>query len=514
MNLQKKNYDSAFCGSLPLQHLNIIQPHGVLLVLDKQSKLIVQASENIAGLLGIAATGIVDTPFERYLDDAGKNGLNKRFDKEAAGKIPLTLRLHNGEISIEVLCLTHLKNEYLILELFVAPAAGAKGLRFTDIFQQIKYIMAALDGAQTVEELCRITAQELRAFSGFHKVLVYRFDEDWNGTVVAEEKADGMEAYLGLTFPASDIPKQARQLYIKNPYRQIPDRNYEPVRIYPVINPLTGAFVDLSDCETRGVPSVHLEYMKNMQIEASMSTRILLNETTLWGLISCHHRTALYMDYEACSVFELVSNAISARLALLYQKEQYDQSLQLQEVQTKLINQVFSENDLVQGLLHKEVNLLQLVHAGGVVITLDRSIDSAGEVPDRNSIKDLVLWLQSRNLSAVYKEENLSGVFDSAVSYAGIGSGILVVPVNPAKGEFIIFFRPEAEREIEWGGNPNEAIRFEKNSVHYHPRNSFQVWQQVVKYTSLPWKKYEVDIATQFRYFILEHLMKASSGNR
>lgn len=514
MNLQKKNYDSAFCGSLPLHHLNVIQPHGVLLAVNKKDKRIVQASENIINFLGLPAQEVVNKPLDHYLDAAGSELLNKHFEREAPGKIPLTLRFQQGDRVEEALGVTHIKGEFLIIELFPASWTTGGGLRFIDLFQQIKYIMASLEAAQTVEELCHIAAHELRAYSGFDKVLIYHFDDDWNGKVVAEEKVPEMEAYLGLTFPASDIPKQARQLYIKNPYRLIPNRMYEPVKIYPVINPVSGAFLDLSDCDIRGVAGVHLEYMKNMQISASMSTRILLNETELWGLISCHHRTPKYLDYEACSVFELISAAISNRLALLSQREQYQQYARLQELQTRLMNQVFSENGVVSGLLHNEGELLELVNATGVVITYAKSIHTAGAVPSRTNIKDLILWLQSRNISGIYKEDSLPTVFDGAISYADTGSGILVVPVNPQNGEFIVFFRPEVVREVEWGGNPNEAIQFEKDSIHYHPRNSFQVWQQVVKYTSLPWKKWEVAIAGQFRYFLLEHIIKSSTNSR
>ena len=514
MNVQKKNYDSAFCGSLPLHHLNVVQPHGVLMVLCKDDKEILQVSENILGFLGIEAQDIVNTHFSQYTDAESFDLLNKRFIKDISGKLPLNLSLHYQDKKLETLCLAHVKKELLILEFFPAARAGTGEPSFIDIFQQLKYVIAALDAAQNIQELCTTAAHELKQLSGFDKVLIYRFDADWNGSVMAEVKEDGMESYSGLTFPASDIPKQARQMYMKNPYRLIPNRVYDPVKIYPVINPLTSAFLDISDCDIRGVASVHLEYMKNMQVDASMSTRILLDEDHLWGLISCHHRLPMYLDYEICSMFELVSSSISAKVALLTQKEQFTQYAALQELLSKLISQVYAENNLVKGLLGHEPNLLQLVNAGGVVISINKSIDTAGEVPGRNNIKDLILWLQSQDLPGIYKQESISGVFENAISYADIGSGILAIPVNSVKGDFIIFFRPEVVQEVEWGGNPNEAIRFEKNSVNYHPRNSFQVWQQVVKYTSLPWKNYELSIAEQFRYFLLEHLMTSSTGAR
>lgn len=510
MSVQKKNYDSAFCGNLSLHHLNVIQPHGVLLVLGKEDKQIIQVSENIIDFLGIPAADIVNTYLSHYTDETGFNLLNKRFQKNIQGKIPISLQLNYLNKKVDALGLTHIKDDYLILELFYAGLTRNGGQSFIGIFQQLKYIIAALDRARSIEELCNIAACELKEMSGFDKVLIYRFDADWNGEVVAEVKEEGMETYLGLTFPASDIPKQARQMYMNNPYRLIPNRQYDPVKIYPVINPVTSAFLDMSDCEIRGVAGVHLEYMKNMQVDASMSTRILLNEDRLWGLVSCHHRSARYLDYETCSVFELVSSVLSAKVALLTQKEQYTRYALLQEVLAKLISQVYAENNLIKGLLNNEINLMQLVNAQGVVIALNKNFDTAGTVPGIHHIKDLIIWLQSQHLTGIYKQESVAAVFESAISFADTGSGILVIPINQVKGDFIIFFRPEIVQEVEWGGNPNEAICFEKNSMNYHPRNSFKMWQHNVRYTSLHWKASEVDIAERFRYFLLEHIVKFS----
>lgn len=513
MSLQKKNYDSAFCGSLPLQHLNVIQPHGMLLVLDREAGLIIQASENVRDCLGIAAPDIINTPLAGYLDEAGWQVLHERLKGKSAAQIPLKLRLQYRDRSLETLCMPRAHTDYLILEILPLryPDTATGKQDFVDVFQQVKRIQTALDAAGDEDELCRIATRELRAFSGFDKVHVYRFDDDWNGKVVAEEKADEMEAYLGLTFPASDIPKQARQLYLKNPYRVIPNGGYEPVNMFPVVNPVTDTFVDLSGCEIRGVATVHLEYMKNMQIKASMSVRILLPEGRLWGLISFHHRTPKYPDYETCSVFELVSSAMSAKLASLVQKEQQLHYSRLQTLQTALIKQLMSEKRVVDELLQQQTELLALVNASGVAISYNQSIHAAGMVPSTDDVRELIHWLNGKELHEVYAVESLSTVYKPANRYADTGSGILAIPVQPARKEWIIFFRPEWVHEIEWGGNPNEAIRFEKDNVHYHPRNSFEVWQQVIFATSLPWQPYEIRVAAQFRYLLLDLMVQSSA---
>ncbi|WP_114941825.1 GAF domain-containing protein, partial [Mucilaginibacter endophyticus] len=154
---------------------------------------------------------------------------------------------------------------------------------------------------------------ELRRITGFDGIMMYRFDEDWNGTVIAEEKdAPELEHYLGHTFPGSDVPRQARDLYLKNSYRLIPDRDFTPVRLYPVMNPVTNTFIDLSDCNLRGVAAVHLEYLKNMNVQASMSIRVIDNGK-LWGLIACHHVRPHYLSFETGAVCEMLSSVISNR---------------------------------------------------------------------------------------------------------------------------------------------------------------------------------------------------------
>ncbi|HYC28575.1 MAG TPA: GAF domain-containing protein, partial [Chitinophagaceae bacterium] len=298
-----------------------------------------------------------------------------------------------------------------------------------------------------------------------------------------------------------DIPKQARELYLKNPYRLIPSRVYKPVRLYPVINPIIGAFIDLSDCNLRSVPAVHLEYLKNMEVMASMSTRIIKDEK-LWGLISCHHRTEKYLDQEMCSLFELMSNIISAKISSIQDREELSFQNRLKDIQSRLMWQVYESNDLYEGLFNKEVNMLDLLNAGGAALVSPRQIRTIGNAPSRDQIREMVYWLQNNPQREVYHVSNLQDVYEAAYEYSDVASGIIALPINAAKGEYIIGFRPEVVQEVNWGGNPNEAINFEKDSTNYHPLNSFRQWRQIVKNTSLPWLPQEVMIAQDFSTFV------------
>lgn len=501
--MQTKNYDSTFCGSVPLHQINLIQPYGILIVLQRSDYKIVQVSENIGEALDLPPAEVVNTPLARFIPAAQMEQLQKRVNEGIVETVPFTLSFSTKDY----LVLMQVNGDAVILEMEAQSTPTAEN-SFITIYQQLKYAMAAINVAPTIAEACKIAASQLKELSGYDKVMVYQFDKNWNGTVIAEDSVPEMEKYLGLTFPASDIPKQARAMYLKNPYRLIPNRDYVPVSLYPIINPLTNAFTDLSGCNLRSVPAVHLEYMKNMEIMTSMSCRIL-KDGQLWGLFSCHHRTPFYLPYEGRAFFELLSDIISARIVSLEYKEDSDEYADLHDIQAKLVEQVYTVNDLPQGLLGNTTSVLQLFSATGAAMVFNKRMESIGNVPDKQELKDLLLWIQSTAEKGVYQELSLPAVYEPSVNYAKNASGILVISIQPQKGDFLVLFRPEVIQEVKWGGNPDEAIHFEKDNIQYHPRNSFSIWQQRLRNTAVPWRDTELTMAEHLRNFILEYIVKA-----
>ena len=503
---EKKNYDSEFCGNLPLHNINLIQDYGYLIVLNKENLHIVQVSENVADITGISLQALVNSKLSDYIDAGELQKIATTSQKGFSGKIPLTINLLKDQVQQAFHVLMHIKADYIILEL--QQVESGRSRNFTEVYQDVKYISYALDAATSVQEVCEIAVHELRKLSGFDGVLMYQFDRDWNGTVIAEEKDERLEPYIGQSFPASDVPKQARALYLKNPYRLIPNRDYVQTRLYPVINPISHAFIDLSDCNLRSVPAVHLEYMKNMNIMASMSIRVI-KDAELWGLISCHHLAVMYLDYEVCSVFEWLSALISSRVSAIVNQEAYDQSIAFQQKRVQLVDQVYAENNIAAGLLQGyAINILELFNAGGAVIVLNGHMETLGKVPERDDLDNLLFWLEGKDITKVFATDHISGLFDDASTYTDIGSGILVIPINSTKGEYLVCFRPEVVETINWGGDPNQAINFEKNKKIYHPRNSFKLWQQTVVHHALPWEQAALDAAESLRNFLFEFRTK------
>ena len=497
------NYDSEFCGKVPIHLINTVQPYGVLLVLSRPDLGIVQVSENAPAIFDRSAPDLVRTSLVDYLDAPSLNFLRDIAAGKSTDKIPLIWTIRDQKY----LSLIHVKEDYILAELEVEPYREEDQRSFVSIYQDIKFSMALIGNAASSLEVCAIAARELRRISGFDKVMIYRFDEDWNGTVIAEERTDDMESYFGFTFPASDIPKQARELYLRNPYRFIPDRNYTPVKLYPVINPATRTFLDMSDCNVRGVVSVHLEYLANMGVTASMSTRILNNDR-LWGLIACHHKTPKTLSFQLCSIFELLSNIISARLHSLQNKERHEAYTRTQTAYGRIIEQVYETGDLREALLDLNHSVLELFNAQGALLVDSNNFVVRGTTPDQHSLDELLLWLHSRKLTRNLHTDHLSGQFDQASPVKEVASGLLAIPFQPETEGFVLLFRPEVKKIIEWGGDPGGRIVFEKDGIAYHPRNSFKIWRQIVSGTSLPWREEEITAAETLRSFLYEYTAK------
>ncbi|RYD51748.1 MAG: GAF domain-containing protein [Sphingobacteriales bacterium] len=504
------NYDSEFCGKIPLDRINVIQPYGALLVLHPQTFTIIQCSQNTADILGI--------PHEQLVGQALSDILTPESDERfrnlvqllsGSSQLPDTLVFRSGQGELPLLALFHATPDYLLLE--AEPIHPQKDVAsFSNLYQDLKKSMAAVNAATTLPEVCQAALVELKKLTGFDRLMMYRFDGNWNGKVIAEVLEPGMEPYLNLQFPASDIPKTSREMYRTNPYRHIPNRDYTPVGLYPVVNPINHTFTDLSPCQLRGVAPVHIEYLVNMGVKASMSTRILVQDE-LWGLISCHHRTPRHLSYEESAIFELISNMLATKVVAMEKEQSNDLFSTLQKEQVKVIEQVLLHRDLVSGLLADGDSLCQLLGAQGVAVSSRKQIHVTGKTPPVADIESLIYWLQVNHNTSVVQISRLGDFYEPANDLGDTASGIVILPIRPEQGDYVIGFRPELIYEVAWGGNPNEAVQISANGKDYHPRNSFDSWLQTVRGTSRDWTEPELQIAERFRNFLQDFLLREFS---
>jgi two-component system, chemotaxis family, sensor kinase Cph1 len=493
-----KNYDSELCGSLPIHLTNHIQPYGVLLVLDRGDFNVIQASENSNLVFGDSAEQMIGKPLHTYIPQATVEKIQQKLSTPFANPLPDQWRIRGAEHFV----LWHAKNSYLIAEIEIPGTETGEQSSFANVYHELKYAMNRIESAETLTSLWQIVVAEVKKVSGFDKIMVYQFDEEWNGTVLAEVLEPGMEVYLGITFPASDIPRQARELYKKNAYRYIPDRDAQPVRLYPVINSLTGAFIDLFDCNLRSVAAVHVEYLRNMDVAASMSIRIM-KDNELWGLMACHHRTPRQLSFQMCSVLEMLSAAISAKLSLLVNKNNYQFDQNLKEKYTTLVKEIYAAASPDDTMV-KSGRIAELFNAEGLAIIRNGLVRMWGKTPSEEDLHELTLWLSVQDIKGIYHTTSLSTVNDAAEPYKTACSGLLCLLIDPRRNDFLLLFRPEVVEMLQWGGNPDERIQFENDGKSYHPRNSFKIWQQTVTGRSAGWRKEELLLAEVLRNFLYE----------
>lgn len=237
-----------------------------------------------------------------------------------------------------------------------------------------------------------------------------------------------------------------------------------------------------------------------------MSTAIIINNQ-LWGLISCHHKQALYPNYEMRSAFELLANIISVQISAKESERDLSYKSQLNIINARLIEQMYGSRDFLKGLLVKSPTVMNLFAATGAAIYYEGELHVIGTTPKTEQIKELIKWLQIQKIEKVFATDSLPRTFSKSQEYAGIASGLIALPVSYRKGEYILGFRAEVIQTVEWGGNPNERIQFEPDGKTYHPRNSFVTWKETVKYTSLPWASQEIEAAESLRTSILERIL-------
>jgi light-regulated signal transduction histidine kinase (bacteriophytochrome) len=457
-------------------------------------------------LLKKSAKEMLAAPVSAALSEASITRIRQAAEEGLSDKLPLLLTFKTEAGEEDVFCLVHTVDEGFIVEVELRKYFQSAPQKFIDIYQQIRRVMQQINQCTSIDEVCKVASRELKKWTGFDKIMVYRFDENWNGTVLAEEAESGMEEYLGLTFPASDIPRQAREMYQKNPYRLIPNREYQPVKLYPLINPISNGFTNLLNADLRSVATVHLEYLGNMKVTASMSARIIYQEK-LWGLIACHHRQAKYLSFEECSVVEMISNVLSQKITALQNAEGVSIRERLAQQYAAIIEKMVSRSNLVDAFCENAALLKDFLNADGIALSWEGHIETDGNTPHAGDIETLVFWLRQKARQAIFHQNQLPLVFEESRSFSDRASGIIALPIQPDKGNYLIAFRPELVKTISWGGNPNEAVQFEPNSTAYHPRHSFKVWQQTVHNTALKWHPEEIAAAEQFRGFLVQHTL-------
>ncbi|MBD2510210.1 GAF domain-containing protein [Nostoc muscorum FACHB-395] len=492
--------DLTNCDREPIHIPNLIQPHGVLLVLQAPTLEIIQVSSNSQEVVARQPEELLGKPLS-YLFNVKQIKLIQQCLAEDFESInPLNLSIKRLNKSIYFDGIVHRLDNIIILELEPKQAKGQ--ISFFNFYQQVRGTITRIQKAPTLLKMCQIVVTEVRRITGFERVMVYKFDQEGAGSVIAED-TNQETPYLDLHYPPSDIPKQARQLYTLNWLRLIPDASYQPVTLIPANNPLTNQPLDLSLSVLRSVSPIHLEYLQNMGVTASMSIS-LMHEKKLWGLIACHHSSPKYISYNIRTVCEFIGQVMSVELANKEASEDIDYKSQLKSLQTQFVEELSQAEYYLDGMVQLKSQLLNLVTATGAAICSGDQCIRVGKTPSEEEVHALLDWIKLRLYHNLFETRSLTKNYPAAESYQAIASGVLALEISRVHHNYILWFRPEVIQSVNWGGNPNKPVEvFSDGSLRMSPRKSFALWQETVKGCALPWKPCEVEAVTELRSLVV-----------
>lgn len=483
------------CAREPIRIPGSIQPHGALLVCSDEL-IVLQASSNAASVLGTA-----NAAAGRSVQEACGSAISAELREWMASDAPLLRTVQIGTHAFQLLA--HRTKQGAILE-FEQPPAG-EGETLEALYPRIGRFMEEVQSMPDVTAICSAAAREFRRLSQFNRVLVYRFDADWNGEVLAEDSDDVLPSYLGLRFPASDIPAQARELYRTNRLRLIPDANYAPVAIEPPLSPVDGAPLDLTFAALRSVSPVHLQYMRNMGTLASMSISILV-DGRLWGLVSCHNAQPQRVNAQARSACDLLGIVLSQHIGARERSAYAAQRIALKHIESQLLVYL-SENPSMQGAFTDHAKLwLQFADASGAAILTDSDLTMIGETPPAERIRELAHTLEADGMADQFVTSHLAQRWPQFGDIVAEASGVLAVPISQLHRSYIFWFRPEVIRNVRWAGDPHKATVSATEPLQ--PRHSFASWVEQQRQRAHPWNRAHIDAAMDLRAAIINVVLR------
>jgi len=492
------------CDREPIHIPGAIQPYGVLLCLDEQTQRVVHASANAASLLGLPVAELLDAGLDRLLAPDRAAEVASELASLTEGRRLLGVRLDQAPGRPYVKLILHRYDGLLWLEL--EPVAENSGAALD--LGQLNASLSRMLGADTVQEFSQHVAEQVRAITGFDRVAVYRFAPDESGEVIAEDRHPDLLPWLGLHYPASDIPQQARAMYLKNWLRFIPDAHYVPVPLVPVRTPATNRPPDMTYAVLRSVSPIHLEYLHNMGSAATM-TISLIQDDQLWGMITCHHRTPLLVSYELRDLCEFVGKTFSALLPSKQQQQEYAYRLHISQQQARLFEHVRAAANFVGGLHQQMPTVRDIFACGGAAVCFDDDIVTIGATPTKVQIRHMLDWLRENVYQDVFATNSYPILNPEALAVRATASGLLAASLADAPGNYLLWFRPEVVQTVTWAGQHEKPQTLADGQIFLSPRQSFEAWRQLVENTSAPWLPLEIESARQIRLHIFDVRLKA-----
>lgn len=506
--------DLSSCDREPIHIPGSVQPHGALVALADADLSVTHASESAAVVSGAGPTELFERGIDAALAPESVDELRAVVADPDLGEHPRYLtNARRASDGARVDASVHAFDGRFLVEVETDGGAASAG---DNVYQGLKRTLDDLERATSVDDFSRCAAEHVKRITGFDRVMIYRFLEDGSGRVTAEAREERLEPFLGLHYPATDIPQQARELYRRSWLRIIPDIEYAPSPL--VAAPGAGDRpVDMSYVTIRSVSPLHVEYLRNMGVAASMSLSIL-RDGRLWGLVACHHYSPKYVPHRMRVQCEILAHMLSLQMASKEQAEDHDYVARLTERRARLVEAIARAEGLAVSGVERETvarrwidsgDLASIVESGGAAYTIGDHVETRGTAPDEGAVRELASWLVEGDVTSaarpgVFATNALGDRFAPAARYADVASGVVAALLSRERREIVMWFRPEVVRTVEWAGEPAKSVEVSADGARLSPRRSFAIWKETVRGTATPWKTCEVEAVAALRRAVVE----------
>lgn len=495
------------CDAEPVQRPGCIQDHGALLVLRPGDLTVAQASENVAAILGVAPEVLLGRDVATVLGEENAARLTALLAKERPERNPvyaftLPPRADGDPLDVFV----HTVDGAVVVEF---EATGRADADAPDSYAAVKKAVGRFQSTESLRALCDTVADEVRALTGFDRAMVYRFHADGHGEVFAESRRDDLPPWLGLHYPAEDIPKPAREVFTRTWIRPLPDVSGGLAEMVPLVHPDTGKALEMTQCALRGASVMYTEYLKNMGVTAGL-TLALRRGDELWGLIACHHYTGpRHVPYPVRVACELLAQVASLQHRAAEDREHHAYRLRLDAVHQQLVAAAAQEGGLA-AMTDGPPTLLDGLDADGFALYHRDRWWRVGATPSEAQLDALAAWLEGLPQFAssprpLYVTDALARDHAAAAAYADVASGLLAMPLSRSRRNLLLWFRAETLATVSWGGNPHDKPSVPgPHGPRLTPRRSFELFQESVRERSRPWLLVELEAATRLRLQLME----------
>lgn len=509
-SITAQNVDLSNCDREQIQFAGAIQPHGVLLTLREADGVILQASANAGSLLGLEVSQLLGKTISSFLSPEAAQQTTEGFQREKLDAVPP----HLGTVATTPLgrvfeIFAHRVGELIVLELEQTVTDDSN--EHSRGAMELRRILDDLQRTETVTEFFTTAVSRIRQYSGYDRVLAYKFLEDGSGEVIAESVSEGLGSYLGLRYPASDIPQPSRRLFSMSWVRHLPDVDYTPVPLEPAEDPTTGAPLDLSRSLLRSVSVMYSGYLRNMGVGSTMVMTLRKNGR-LWGLVSClHHHGPRQVPIIARMSCEFLAHTMSLLMAGKEDAEYSGYFDELRQRTSKMVEFMTVDEPFYHGLIKHCPRLLCCFQSSGAAVVVEHEMTLMGETPTQTQLLDLTRWLNTQSLeNGLFATDRLAELYPAAEAYREQASGLLALRVASEKLNWLLWFRPEVTAEVKWAGDPNKPVEVDDSTGERRlmPRHSFALWKEEVRGHSRPWLEQELNIASDLRRAVLDIVLR------